>query len=100
MGGCAIERDVDDAAAKERVCGYVVAEWMQHHCRVGALEPAGASNVLLARAAFFGSCANQLDSAAECVDALGQREPRTDCGCADDTLSAGMPDAGRRVVLG
>ena len=72
---------------------------MDHHCQVDAVEGAPADHELLAATPLFGGCAEDCDTTAERLGDLGDGQPGTKTGGADDVVPAGVADTGKRVVL-
>jgi metal-dependent amidase/aminoacylase/carboxypeptidase family protein len=69
-------------------------------CATPTADKAALEHQYLAAAAFFGGCAEDLDRDAELVGQRRERETRADRGRGDHVVTAGVADAGERVVLG
>ena len=84
----------------DRVHGAKVAvSRMDHHRQVDVVEGAPADHELLAATPLFGGCAEDCDTTAERLGDLGDGQPGTKTGGADDVVPAGVADTGKRVVL-
>ena len=73
---------------------------MDHHCRVDAVERAGARHQFLAAAFLFGRRPQQTHRAAQTIADRGEAERRPERGRSDQVVAAGVADAGQRIVFG